>query len=269
LLSGKQAAFPARGPVLTVDPFICRTDNYAVLLHDEASGETALVDAPDGEAILGRLRRRGWQLGSILTTHHHGDHTAGNIALKAATGCTVIGPAAEAGRIPGLDRGVREGDAVLIGAARFEVIETPGHTVGHVAYWCAEEKLAFVGDTLFSLGCGRLFEGTAATMWESLARLARLPRETRVYCGHEYTEANGRFAITVEPDNRDLRARIDEVARLRRQGKPTLPTTIGQELATNPFLRADRPRLRAAIGMEHSSPEEAFAELRRRKDIFP
>ncbi len=150
--------------MLTVDPFICRTDNYAVLLHDQASGETAAVDAPDADAILARLHRRGWKLGSILTTHHHGDHTAGNIALKEATGCAVIGPAAEAGRIPGLDRGVREGDAVVVGAARFAVLETPGHTAGHLAFWCGEEELAFVGDTLFSLGCGRLFEGTAATM---------------------------------------------------------------------------------------------------------
>jgi hydroxyacylglutathione hydrolase len=269
LPSGKPTAFPARAALLTVDPFICHTDNYAVLLHDEESGETAVVDTPDADAILARLRRHGWQLGSILTTHHHADHTAGNIALKQATGCSVTGPAAEAGRIPGLDRGVREGDAVFVGTARFEVIETPGHTAGHIAYWCAEEKLAFVGDTLFSLGCGRLFEGTAATMWESLARLARLPRETQIHCGHEYTEANGRFAITVEPNNLDLQARIAEVAELRARGKMTLPTTIGQELATNPFLRADRPRLKAAIGMKRATPDEVFAELRRRKDIFP
>ncbi len=253
---------------LIVAPFICRSDNYGVLVHDESSGETAAIDAPDARAIHQRLAERGWSLDFIFVTHHHGDHVAGNLALKEAFGCTIIGPAKEAGDIPGIDRTVAGGDVVELGHARFEVIETPGHTAGHIAYWCKEEALAFVGDTLFSLGCGRLFEGTAETMWQSLTKLAQLPRETSIYCGHEYTEANARFALTIEPNNLDLEARAEEVSRLRAAGQMTLPTTIGQELATNPFLRADRRRLRTAIGMKDAPAEEVFAELRRRKDAF-
>lgn len=253
---------------LTVEPFICREDNYGVLVHDETSGETAAIDAPDADAIRSRLAERGWTLDFIFTTHHHGDHVAGNRALKEAFGCTIIGPAKEAAGIPGIDRTVAEGDVVKLGDHRFAVIETPGHTAGHIAFWCKEEAIAFVGDTLFSLGCGRLFEGTAETMWHSLSKLAQLPRETQVYCGHEYTEANARFALTIEPNNLDLEARAEEVSRLRAAGKMTLPTTIGQELATNPFLRADRRRLKTALGMKAASGEEVFAELRRRKDAF-
>ena len=253
---------------LRVEPFICRADNYGVLLHDEESGETVAIDAPDAEAIRTHLAERGWKLTAIYVTHHHSDHVAGNLALKAETGCTVIGPAKEAATIPGIDRGVAEGDELFLGEHRFKVIETPGHTAGHVAYWCAEEKLAFVGDTLFSLGCGRLFEGSPAQMWHSLSKLAQLPRDTAVYCGHEYTEANARFAITVEPNNLDLEARMAEVLQLRAEGKMTLPTTIGQELATNPFLRADRRRLKAAVGMKDAAAEDVFAELRRQKDVF-
>jgi len=254
--------------MLTIEQFICRTDNYAVLVHDEASGETAAIDAPDAAAILERLSRRGWQLGMLLNTHHHFDHVGGNLALKEATGCVIVGPAAEAARIPGIGRRVGEGDRVAVGAAEFEVIETPGHTAGHISYWSAGEEIVFAGDTLFSLGCGRMFEGTPEVMWHSLQKLARLPRGTRLYCGHEYTETNGRFAITVEPNNLDLQARVAEVAELRAAGKMTLPTTIGQELATNPFLRSDRPRLQVAIGMKNAAPADVFGELRRRKDAF-
>lgn len=251
-----------------IDAFICRSDNYGVLIHDPAAGVTATIDAPDGAAISARLRQNGWSLDFILVTHHHGDHTAGNLALKQETGCRIIGPAKEAGSIPGIDRTIGEGDLVEVGAAAFEVIETPGHTAGHISYWSEGEKLAFVGDTLFSLGCGRLFEGSAETMWQSLCRLAELPRDTRIYCGHEYTAENGRFAATIEPNNLDLEARIAEVAALRAAGEMTLPTTIGQELATNPFLRAGKRRLQMAIGMESAEPVEVFAELRRRKDNF-
>jgi hydroxyacylglutathione hydrolase len=254
--------------MLKVVPFICLTDNYCVLLHDETSGATAAIDAPDAGAIRERLDRLGWSLSLVLVTHHHHDHTGGVAELKRWSGCRVVGPAAEADRIPGIDQRVGEGDRIEIGAAAFTVIETPGHTAGHVAYWSKADELVFVGDTLFSLGCGRLFEGDAATMWQSLSKLATLPRETLIYCGHEYTEANGRFAATIEPANRDLRARIDEVALLRAGGEMTLPTTIARELATNPFLRAGLPEVQSALGMSDAAAEEAFAELRRRKDRF-
>lgn len=253
---------------MRIDAFICRSDNYAVLLHDPDSGLTAAIDAPDGDAILDRLKDQGWSLDLLLITHHHGDHTAGNLALKKATGCEIVGPAKEARSIPGIDRTVAESDEVKFGDHTFKVVETPGHTSGHVCYWSADDGLAFVGDTLFSLGCGRLFEGTPADMWASLSKLAHLPKETAVYCGHEYTADNARFALSVEPNNLDLQARAQEVADLRGRGEMTLPTTIGQELSTNPFLRADRPRLRAALGMKDVPPEDVFAELRRRKDNF-
>ncbi|MCC6735997.1 MAG: hydroxyacylglutathione hydrolase [Bauldia sp.] len=243
-------------------------DNFVVLVRDEATGAVATIDAVDGDFIARRLRALGWGLDLVLVTHHHRDHTAGIPALKAAFGARVVAPAAELGRIAGVDRGVGEGDTVNIGRAIFEVIETPGHTSGHIAYWSAGEKVAFVGDTLFSLGCGRLFEGSPETMWASLQKLRALPRDTAIYCGHDYTAANGRFAATIEPQNLDLEARIAEVARLAAAGRPTLPTTIGAERATNPFLRADRPRLRRALGMAKTTPEAVFAEIRRRKDSF-
>jgi len=253
---------------MRVEAFICRADNYGVLIHDEDSGMTAAVDAPDVDVVLGQLDALGWSLDLLLITHHHHDHVAGNLAIKQATKCTIVGPDKESGSIPGLDRSVVDGETVALGAQSFSVIDTPGHTAGHVAYWCAGSHLAFVGDTLFSLGCGRLFEGTAPEMFASLAKLAALPRETVLYCGHEYTAKNARFALTIEPNNIDLRARAEEVEQLQKEGKMTLPTTIGQERATNPFLRADRRRLRAAIGMERDAPETVFAELRRRRDNF-
>lgn len=255
--------------MLAIDQTIFGSDdNFVVLIRDEETGATASVDAVDGPAIAARLRQLGWGLDLILVTHHHRDHTAGIPMLKKQFGCAVVAPAAEAGRIPAVDRGVHEGDTVNVGRAIFEVIGTPGHTAGHVAYWSAEEKVAFVGDTLFSLGCGRVFETPLETMWASLQKLRSLPRDTAVYCGHEYTAANGRFALTLEPSNLDLEARIAEVARLRAAGEPALPTTIGAEQATNPFLRADKPRLRRAIGMARAEPAAVFAEIRRRKDAF-
>ncbi|MGD9739116.1 MAG: hydroxyacylglutathione hydrolase [Bauldia sp.] len=252
---------------LLYDLFICRTDNFGVLVHDEATGTTAAIDAPDAVAIEQRLRARGWHLGLILVTHRHGDHVAGNRALKALTGCTIVGPAAEADAIPEIDVRLGEGDEVRVGETIFHVIATPGHTAGHIAYYSADAAVAFVGDTLFSLGCGRV-ETDMTTMWQSLQKIGALPRETVLYCGHEYTEANGRFAITIEPNNLDLEARIAEVSRLRASGGMSIPTSVGQELATNPFLRSDRPRLRRALGMEKVDPAEIFATLRRRKDAF-
>ncbi len=243
-------------------------DNLVALVRDEATGQTATVDAVDGPTIAARLQELGWGLDLILVTHHHRDHTAGIAALKRQFGASVVAPAAEASRIAAVDRGVREGDTVNLGRAIFEIIETPGHTAGHIAYWSAGEKVVFVGDTLFSLGCGRVFETPLETMWTSLQKLRALPRDTIVYCGHDYTAANGRFAATLEPSNLDLEARIAEVARLRGEGRATLPTTIGAERATNPFLRADKPRLRRAIGMARADPAAVFAEIRRRKDSF-
>lgn len=244
----------------------CRSDNYAVLLHDRATGTTVLVDAPDADLIGAALERNGWRLTDILVTHHHHDHVVGIPALKAASGAEVTGPAAEADRIPGIDRTVADGDRLEVGPFAVDVIATPGHTLGHVAFHLGAERLLFAGDTLFAMGCGRLFEGTAEQMWASLARLAALPPETRVYCGHEYTLSNARFALTVEPGNAALVERAEAVAALRTSGLPTVPTTIALERATNPFLRAGEPAVATAVGLEGHAPAEVFAALRRTKD---
>lgn len=214
------------------------SDNYVWLANEPASGETTVVDPAVAEPVLAEAAARGWAITQIWNTHWHPDHTGGNAAIKAATGCRITGPAAEAARIPTLDRQVREGDRVFLGGVEAEVIEVPAHTAGHIAYWLPEEGAAFVGDTLFAMGCGRLFEGTAEQMHGNLQRLSRLPEETRVYCAHEYTLANARFAVTVEPENAALRARFAEVQAARAAGEATVPTTIGQERATNPFMRA-------------------------------
>lgn len=254
-------------PQLAVHQFTCRGDNYCVLVHDAASGATASIDAPETAAVRNALAETGWRLTHILTTHHHGDHVAGNLDLKEEWGCEIVGPARERERIPGIDRAVGEGDTIRFAGHDVAVIDTPGHTSGHVSYHFAAAGLAFVGDTLFSLGCGRLFEGTAEQMWSSLSKLAKLPEETRVHCGHEYTLANARFALTIEPGNAALVARAREVERLREQGRATLPTTIGLELATNPFLRAGTSdEIRARLGLETARDADVFAEVRRRKD---
>jgi len=229
-------------------------DNYIWLVHDDASGETIVVDPGDAPPVLAEADRRGWRINQIWNTHWHGDHIGGNAAIKAATGCTNTGPAAEAAKIPTLDRQVREGDTVRIGAVEARVLDVPAHTAGHIAYYLPEAGIAFVGDTLFAMGCGRLFEGTAAQMWANMQRLAALPQETRIYCAHEYTQSNGRYALHVEPDNQALIERMREVDGLRARGEATVPTTIVLERATNPFMRAD-----------------SIAELARRraeKDVF-
>ena len=248
--------------------FPTRADNYGVLLHDPETGATASIDAPEAGPIMAALVQKGWDLTDILVTHHHADHTAGIGALKNKFGCPVYGPAREAGLIPGLDVEVKEGDAVAIGHADATVIDTSGHTRGHVSYYFPGESAVFVGDTLFSVGCGKLLEGDAPTMWSSLSKLAALPAETEVYCGHEYTGANCRFALTIEPENEALQARAAEVAENDAKGLPSLPTTIGLELATNPFLRASSPEIQARLGMEGAPLEEIFGEVRRRKDTF-
>jgi hydroxyacylglutathione hydrolase len=213
-------------------------DNYIWLAHDDVSGETIVVDPAEAAPVLAEAARRGWRIGQIWNTHWHRDHTGGNEAIKAATGCRVTGPAAEAAKIPTLDRTAAEGDIVHIGAVAAEVLEVPAHTAGHIAYYLKEAGIAFVGDTLFAMGCGRLFEGTAAQMWANMQRLAALPPETRVYCAHEYTQANGRYALVAEPDNAALIDRMRAVDEARALGQATVPTTIALERATNPFMRA-------------------------------
>ena len=220
----------ARIPVLS--------DNYVWLAHEPGSGETAVVDPAVAEPVLEEAQRRGWRITQIWNTHWHPDHTGGNAAIKAATGALVTGPAAEAARIPTLDRQVREGDRVTLGPVEAAVLEVPAHTAGHIAYHLASEEVIFVGDTLFAMGCGRLFEGTAEQMHDNLQRLAELPPETRAYCAHEYTLSNGRFALAAEPENEAIAARMRDVEAARKAGEATVPTTIALELATNPFMRA-------------------------------
>jgi hydroxyacylglutathione hydrolase len=244
---------------LTVHQFPCLSDNYGFLVRDDATGKTATIDTPDADAILARLDTLGWTLDFILNTHWHPDHAGGNAAIKAATGATIVGPQ-EVTRIAPLDREVVDGDIVELGETRFRVIDTGGHTLGHIAYHDAQDEIAFVGDTLFALGCGRLFEGTAEQMWTSLAKLTALPDATTVYCAHEYTASNARFALSVD-DDPALKARADQVFAARERGEPTVPTSIGVEKATNPFLRA--PLLRPNL-----EPAMAFAEIRAAKDGF-
>ena len=244
------------------------TDNYGYLLHDPASGETGIVDPSEAAPVLAAARERGWRLTHILNTHHHHDHTGGNLALKQATGAAIVGPAPDRARIPGIDIALDEGETFRLGGAAAEILFIPGHTKGHIAFHFRGEKAVFCGDTLFSLGCGRMFEGTAPMMWASLDKLRRLPAETRIYCGHEYTAANARFAVSIEPDNEALRRREGAVAALRGRGEPTIPSTMGEECAANPFLRADDPGLAAAIGLPDAPASEVFGEIRRRKDNF-
>lgn len=243
-------------------------DNYVYLLRDEDTAACAAVDPSVAAPVLIALDRLGWTLTHIFNTHHHHDHTGGNLELKQACGCTVVGHARDAQRIPGIDLAVKDGDDVALGSARARVFDVSGHTMGHIAYWFENESALFCGDTLFSLGCGRLFEGTPARMWASLVRLRELPGNTRVYCGHEYTESNARFALSLDADNLALRRRADEVRRLRAQGVPTIPSLLAEERVANPFLRADDAQLQAAIGHAGSEPVETFAEIRRRKDAF-
>ncbi len=230
------------------------SDNYIWLAHDAASGETIVVDPAVAEPVLEAAAARGWTISAIWNTHWHPDHTGGNAAIKAATGCTIIAPAAEVAKIPTADRLVAEGDTVTLGAFKAEVIDVPAHTAGHIAYHLPEAEIVFVGDTLFAMGCGRLFEGTAAQMFANMQRLAALPGETTVYCAHEYTQSNGRYALVAEPDNAALIDRMAQVDALRAQSLPTVPTTIALERATNPFMRA-------------ASVEE-LAERRAAKDAF-
>jgi len=253
---------------LAIHMFPCLADNYGYLLHDAESGATAAVDTPDAVEILRQLDAKGWRLTHILNTHHHADHAGGNLELKRKTGCTIVGPRADAARIPGIDVAVGEGDVVALGAHSAAVFDTPGHTRGHIVYHFAGARAAFVGDTLFALGCGRLFEGTPKQMWSSLQKILQWPDETRLYCAHEYTQSNARFALTVEPQNRDLAARAQRVAQLRAAGTATVPSTLGEERATNPFLRPQSGALRATIGLTEAADVDVFAKTRALKDAF-
>ncbi len=240
--------------LLTIVPVPAFADNYLWLVHDEESGETAVVDPGDPAPVLAEAERRGWRISKILNTHWHPDHTGGNLAIKEATGATIIGPKGENGRVPGLEVALKEGDEVRIGEHRARVWEVPGHTLGHIAYVFDDDRLAFVGDTLFAMGCGRLFEGSAGQMKASLGRFASLPDDYRLYCAHEYTLSNARFAAHAFPDNKEIADRLRHVEQEREAGRPTVPTTVGEERATNPFLIA--------------GDVAQFAQLRAEKDSF-
>jgi hydroxyacylglutathione hydrolase len=248
--------------------FPCLQDNFGALIHDPASGATAAIDAPEAAPVEAALAATGWRLTDILVTHHHGDHTAGIPELKKRHKCRVVAPRGEASRIADIDETVVEGDTVKVGGLQAKVIETPGHTAGHISYWFGAENLAFVGDTLFSIGCGRVIEGTPEMMWESLLKLRNLPGETRIYCGHEYTLANIKFAQTIEPNNAALLARAKEAADQIKAKQPTIPTTIAEEKAANPFLRADVQEVAVAVGMAGKPAAQVFAEIRARKNKF-
>ncbi|MBM9595890.1 hydroxyacylglutathione hydrolase [Roseitranquillus sediminis] len=246
----------------------CRTDNYAFLLHDRESGRTALVDAPESPPIKAALDKRGWSLHEIWLTHHHDDHVEGVEDLRAVFGPTVTGGRDDAARLPALDREVGDGDRFDFAGAEVRVLDVSGHTVGHIAFHVPDARAAFTGDSLMALGCGRVFEGTAEQMWRSLSRLADLPDDTLICSGHEYTAKNARFAFTIDPDNPDLQARAREIKAARGDGRATVPSLLGVEKSTNPFLRARLPEVKAAINMTDASDAEAFAEIRRRKDAF-
>jgi len=244
------------------------SDNYVYLVRDPRSAAVAVVDPAVADAPLATAERLGWRITHILNTHHHPDHVGGNREIKAATGCTIVGPRADRDRIPGIDDVVGEGDTYELGEAAAQVFDIPGHTRGHIAYWFRESEALFCGDTIFALGCGRLFEGTPKQMWTSISKLRALPDATRVFCAHEYTQANARFALAVEPGNESLRARATTIDAMRADDKPTVPSTLAEERATNPFLRADAAELQAAIGMVGADPVAVFAEVRQRKDNF-
>lgn len=246
----------------------CRSDNYAFLLHDSETGQTLLADAPEAGPILAELADRGWELTDLLITHHHGDHVEGVEALRARYGCRVVGARADRHRLPPLDLEVDPGDRIETCGTAADVIDVSGHTVGHVAFHLPAAGVAFTGDSLMALGCGRLFEGSAPQMWESLLRLRALPPETQICSGHEYTAANARFALSVDPENAALVARSDAIDAARAEGRPTVPSRLSEECATNPFLRADAPGMDAQVGLQGAAPAEVFAEIRSRKDNF-
>lgn len=243
-------------------------DNYIYLLHEPISGKTAVVDPAVAEPVIAALNAQGWQLDYILNTHHHNDHVGANLQLKQLTNCKIIAAEADQHRIPGIDIAVNHNDKIQLGKQTIRVIATPGHTSGHIVFYCAESQALFCGDTLFSLGCGRLFEGSAEQMWQSLQRIKQLPSDTRIYCAHEYTLSNSKFALSVEPNNTDLNKRISEVKALRATNSSTLPSTLAQEIATNPFLRTNSISIRNTLNISENDEIRVFTELRKLKDTF-
>ena len=255
-------------PELEVFMFPCLSDNYGFLIHDPVENLTATVDTPEVSAIEGALNQKGWKLTHIINTHHHYDHAGGNLELKKKTNCTIIGPLQDKDRIPGIDLAIEHGQEFKFGSSKVKGFHTPGHTTGHMVYYFESEKIAFVGDTIFAMGCGRLFEGTPQQMLESLDLIMSWPDETMLYCAHEYTQANAEFAITVDGRNEDLIKRRSEIEALRKDLIPTVPTQLQLEKKTNPFLRSDDHEIRLELGMVESSRTEVFAEIRNRKDQF-
>ena len=246
----------------------CLADNYAYLIRNPATRETALIDAPEAAPILAALKEKGWSLATVFLTHHHDDHVEGVAEIVAATGARVLGAKADAHRLPPLDRALVEGDTISVGGEVGQVIDVSGHTMGHLAFLFPQSKLAFTADSLMAGGCGRLFEGTPATMYASLAKLAALPGDTLICSGHEYTASNLRFAMTIEPQNPALLARAARVAEARAKGEATVPSLLSDEMATNPYLRAHLPQVKAAVGKTGATDAEVFAEIRARKDKF-
>jgi hydroxyacylglutathione hydrolase len=246
--------------------FTCLTDNFGYLIHDTATKATASIDAPEAAPIIKALEREGWKLTDILITHHHGDHVGGAAELKRKYGCRVVAPYDKTAKIADVDLRVANGDVVKVGNLLARVLETPGHTLDHISYVFDSEKALFAADTLFSIGCGRVFEGNYPMMWDSLLKLRALPDDFHLYCGHEYTASNVKFALTVEPDNPALKARAEEVARLRAEGKPTIPSLLGEEKSANVFLRADDPSVAAKLHMKGAQASDVFGELRERKN---
>jgi len=243
-------------------------DNYIYIIHDPVSTETAVIDPAVSQPVLDCLKTKGWSLTYILNTHHHYDHVGANLDLKQKTNCQVLASTTDKSRIPGIDKHLKQGDEVKLGNQIAHVIETPGHTLGHIVYHFSNSNALFCGDTLFSMGCGRLFEGTAEQMWHSLQQIKQLPIETNIYCAHEYTQANGCFALTLEPDNKQLQQRIQQVNQLRAINKATIPSTLEQELATNPFLREKSLELQQSINMTQQTPVDVFTKIRLLKDNF-
>jgi hydroxyacylglutathione hydrolase len=251
---------------LEIELVPCLKDNYAYLVHDRDAALTAVVDPSEPDPVRKALAQRGWKLTHILNTHHHFDHTGGNIPLKELSGAQIVGPAKDRDRIPGIDVGVDEASGWTFGGRKVRVLEIPAHTRAHIAF--VVDDAAFTGDTLFAMGCGRLFEGTPAMMWTSLTKLMQLPDASRIYCGHEYTLNNGRFALTLEPMNTALAARMRDVEAARARNAPTIPSTLGLEKKTNPFLRPHSAEIRGSLGLAQASDVEVFAEMRKRKDSF-
>ena len=251
---------------LEVHQFPCLSDNYGFLLHDPESQETTCIDTPDAEAYLRAAANKGWQITQIWNTHWHPDHAGGNEAIKAATGCMITAPEVDSPKIEGVDRTVGQGDIVTLGNWEAQVIDVGGHTMGHIAYFLPGASIAFVGDSVFALGCGRMFEGTPPQFWASLSRIKALPPETMLYCAHEYTASNAKFALHADPENAALQDYADDISRLRANDRPTVPTKLGRELETNPFLRADDPAMQARWG--NGDAVETFAALRSAKDNF-